>query len=195
MNIKIGKHIYLTKVAKTIEDRVKGLLGTSSIKKNMGMLLVFDEPGFHKITMVGMKYPLLLVGISKFNEVLQVIPAEVGNNYIFKKKVLSVLEVHPDSKIEEGEEVIHASVVNEGNMLDLHYELNSEGEYFILDQNGNVQVELEGSERIVSRIHTKKLMLLFDAYKKDKTEKNLAAIGSHMVSIINTQDSQDFEYV
>lgn len=195
MNIRIGKKIYLSKVADTLEDRVKGLTGTKSIKQNMGLLLKFEEPDFYNITMEEMAYPLLLVGISTDNKVVQTIEAEVGKNYKFKKKVIYVLELHPSSKVEVGEDVIYASVLKDGNMIDLHYDLDSEGNYFILDQNGNVQVEISGEERIISRIDTKKLINLFESYKENKSEKSLLLLGKHMVNVINTQDTNEPQYV
>lgn len=45
-------------VAKTTEQKVKGLAGRNNLLENKGMFFIFSEPGIYEMTMAGMKFPL-----------------------------------------------------------------------------------------------------------------------------------------
>ena len=51
-------------VAQTPAERRLGLAGRLSLPAGTGMLFVFDFPGFHRITMQGMNFPLDLLWLT-----------------------------------------------------------------------------------------------------------------------------------
>jgi uncharacterized membrane protein (UPF0127 family) len=73
----------------------------------------------------------------------------------------------------------------------------SEGTY-LLDEKGDVQMVMQGNERIFSRIHTRKILSLIKKIddEKDpvKLEKLLENLGVLVADIILTHDTQEEEY-
>jgi uncharacterized membrane protein (UPF0127 family) len=66
------------------------------------------------------------------------------------------------------------------------------GGMYLLDENGEVQTELQGGERIFSRKHTKKLI---DKTLLAKTPKDLEKIGKELIKIIDIHNKQNPQYV
>ena len=58
-----GKKINLI-VAKSEEDRQKGLSGRDKLDENQGMIFVFEKPGKYSFWMINMKFPLDIIYIN-----------------------------------------------------------------------------------------------------------------------------------
>lgn len=67
-----------------------------------------------------------------------------------------------------------------------------QGGMYLLDHVGNVQTELQGSERIFSRKHTRSLI---DKAVTAKSEKELEKLGKMIVDIIDIHNTQKPQYV
>src|SRR5690349_12394377 len=61
--ITIDNATFSVVVAKTPEEREKGLSGRDSLAQNSGMLFVFDHPDTYTFWMKGMKFPLDMIFI------------------------------------------------------------------------------------------------------------------------------------
>ena len=65
----------------------------------------------------------------------------------------------------------------------------------VLDENGDVQMKLEGGERIFSRISTRKFIkAAVKAFRSDK-DTDYIKVGKLVFNELNAQDNRTPEYV
>lgn len=179
--IKIGEKKYKVSIASTEEEHEKGLQNVKELPENEGMLFVFKEPDHIDFWMKDTEIPLDIIFL---NEDLEVISVKQGKpnseEYISEDNVQYVLEVNINSGVKSGDE--------------LEFE-NQTKELYILDSNGDVQMTLQGGERIFSRPST---VLLIKKAKKAmslKTDNAYKALGKYAIGEINAQDEREPEYV
>ena len=183
MKITIHNKEYDVKVATTEEEREKGLQGVTTLADNEGMLFIFDEPDKVSFWMKGTEIPLDIIFINEDQEVMQVSKGTPNSEEpITCDNTAYVLEVNQDSGIKIGDE-LELDSDDEGTVMQ------------VLNQDGSVQMELWGSERIFSRKNTK--ILIKKAKKADttKADSDYKALGKYMFKCITTQDERDPEYV
>lgn len=186
IRVEIGDKEYNLREAKTKEERSKGLSGIKELSKDEGMIFYFDEPQTVSFWMKDTLIPLDIIFINSDNEVISVHEGKPNDKTpITEKNVKYVIEVNANSEITEGD--------------DLEFEDDSD-KMLVLDQDGNVQMELEGGERIFSRISTK--VMIRKAKKalsfkddKEKYEKLCKSLGKYVFKELKAQDSRDPEYV
>lgn len=65
----------------------------------------------------------------------------------------------------------------------------------VLDENGKVQTNIEGDERIFSRKHTAKLLELAEKAHSSEADNDYKKLGMAMMRMIDKQDTQEQEYV
>jgi hypothetical protein len=140
--------------------------------------------------MSDMKFPLDLVFI-RDGKVVKVTSAQNGDPDV-KPGVLydDVLEVNfgDASSIKKGDEVTTVGEKKEDGTVEMvEGDIPAEGARHVLDEDGKVQANLLGEERIFSRKDTAKLMKL-------AKEKKYKAIGKAVVAMIHRQDTQEPEY-
>lgn len=63
--LMVGKARVKVEVRESQAGRQEGLSGRNSLGEDEGMLFVFEEPGYHKFWMKGMKFDLDFVWINK----------------------------------------------------------------------------------------------------------------------------------
>jgi uncharacterized protein len=68
----IGETVITLDVAKTQEQRIKGLSGRKSMPRNHAMLFIFEEKGRHGIWMKDMNFSLDVVWLDEFNQVVYI---------------------------------------------------------------------------------------------------------------------------
>lgn len=186
VKVEIGDKEYNLREARTKEERAKGLSGIKELPKDEGMIFYFDEPQTVSFWMKDTLIPLDIIFINSDNEVISVHEGKPNDETpITEKNVKYVIEVNVNSEITEGDE--------------LEFEDDSD-KMLVLDQDGNVQMELEGGERIFSRISTK--VMIRKAKKalsfkddKEKYEKLCKSLGKYVFKELKAQDSRDPEYV
>jgi len=61
--VSINNNSFKIDVARTTEEKIKGLSGKTSLPQNAGMLFVFDKPDIYDFWMRDMKFPLDIVWI------------------------------------------------------------------------------------------------------------------------------------
>jgi uncharacterized membrane protein (UPF0127 family) len=100
MKIEIGDKEYKVKVAKTEEEKMKGLQDIESLPEDEGMLFIYDSPQDVAYWMKDTKIPLDIVFINDDEEVISVKQGKpLSEDLIEEDGVLYVLEVNVDSGI------------------------------------------------------------------------------------------------
>lgn len=183
-SFKIGGNEYDIYIAKTKEQKEKGLQFFDSLPDDEGMLFTNfenDSPWFH---MKNVGIDLDLIGLDDEMNVVKVIRGKADDPTPLQfKGVTYVLEVGAGSGIKEGDE-------GELDDEDTHKYVMK-----VLDPEGKCQMKLEGGERIVSRKET--LVLIRKALKAYKSEedKDYKSLGKYMFKVLKGQDSRKPEYV
>ena len=182
--IKLGGQEYDILIAKSEEQKKKGLQFYKSLPSDEGMLFVINEENpietfFH---MHNVPFPLDLIFMDDEFKVLDV---KRGNPEDDKIEGIAsyVLEINADSGVKKGDEA-------ELDDDDTH-------EYVmkVLAPDGSTQMPLFGGERIISRRES--VVLIKKALKADasKEDKDYKALGKYMFKIIKGQNERPSEYV
>ena len=181
--IKIGGNEYDIYIAKTEEQKSKGLQNFTSLPKDEGMLFVINESNpidtfFH---MHNVPFPLDLIFMDEDFKVLDVKRGEPEQDKI-EGKASYVLEINANSGVKEGDEA------------DLEDE-NTNYVMQMLAPDGSVQFKLEGGERIFSRVSTKKFIRKALKAEISKEDKDYKALGKLVFKELKAQDNREPEYV
>ena len=182
--IKLGGQEYDIFIAKSEEQKQKGLQHFKSLPKDEGMLFVINESNpvetfFH---MHNVSFPIDMIFMDDEFKVLDVKRGNPEDDKI--EGVASyVLEVNADSGIKVGDEA------------DIEDEEDEEYVMKVLSPDGTVQMHLEGGERIFSRKSTK--ILIKKALKANRTKENndYKALGKYLFKELYAQDHRAPEYV
>lgn len=182
-NIKLGGQSYDIFIAKSEEQKSRGLQNFKSLPKNEGMLFVINESNpvetfFH---MHNVPFPLDMIFMDDEFKVLDVKRGNPEDDKI-EGKASYVLEVNVDSGIKPGDE---AEIDDD----DSDYVMK------VLAPDSSVQMALKGGERIVSRRET--CILIKKALKanESKEDKDYKALGKYIFKVLKGQDSREPEYV
>lgn len=182
--IKIGNKEYKVQVARTEEEKEKGLQGVTELPEDEGMLFDFsNEVGSISMWMKDTLIPLDIVFINDDEEVVYVgegVPNTETQMTV--QNVAYVLEVNSGSGIQEGDE--------------LDFEEEDDAPVMkVLAQDGSTQMDLWGGERIISRRETK--ILIKKAKKADlsKKDSDYKSLGKYIFKVIKGQDERPAEYV
>lgn len=186
--VNIGSKTYNCQVAKTEEDRRKGLMGVENLPPDEGMLFVWNDEDTREMWMKDTKIPLDQIAINDDDEVVMVYTAQPeSENLIPFPNAKYILEVNVDSGIVEGDEF----EINDSDDLNKYV-------MKVLAPDGSTQMNLQGGERIVSRKETRTLIRKAKrAYEnKDKDyDRYCKSLGKYMFKVLKGQDSRDPEYV
>ena len=150
MKIRVNNKEYDVEVARTEEEKEIGLSNIEYLPDDEGMLFIYDTPQEVGFWMKDTLIPLDIIFINDEEEVISVhqgIPND--ETPIIEDDVLYVLEVPAGSGIKTGDEI---EFEDEENSKPLNNKM------LVLNENGEVQMELEGGERIFSRKNTKVLI-------------------------------------
>lgn len=184
INITIANKKYKVKVAKTEEEKEKGLQNVESLPEDEGMLFDYSEkPQEVGFWMEDTLIPLDIIFINEDQEVLSVVEGKpLSLDQIIEQDVAWVLEVNAKSGIKEGDELQFEEDEVEGVMK-------------VLAPDGSVQMWLQGGERIVSRRETKILIKKAKKAQTSNDDKDYKALGKYMFKVLKGQDSREPEYV
>ena len=165
-NIIIGDKEYTVEIAKSKEDKEKGLQDRDYLASDEGMLFVYEEQQpVVEYWMKNTKIPLDQIAINEDNEVTTVYKAQPNSENLHPfANVKYLLEVNQDSGIIEGDnfEFDDSDDPNKYVMK-------------VLAPDGSTQMSLQGGERIFSRISTKQMITWAKKAEANKDNKELFA--------------------
>ena len=185
--ITIGNKSYQVSLAETEEEQMKGLQGVHTLPEDEGVLFVFEEPGEVGFWMKDTLIPLDIIYINDDDEVIAVEQGVPGDETVLEHSdVKYVLEVNKDSGIKIGDE------------LDIEDEESSESEIigmYVIGPKGEIQMEVDGKERIFSIEHTKTIIKLSKKAYKSKLDSDYIKLGKKIFKYIEKQDNQADDFV
>ena len=185
--ITIGNKSYQVSLAKTEEEQMTGLQGVHTLPEDEGVLFVFEEPGEVGFWMKDTLIPLDIIYINDDDEVVAVEQGTPGDETILEHPdVKYVLEVNKDSGVKIGDE------------LEIEDEENSESEIigmYVIGPKGEIQMEVDGKERIFSIEHTKTIIKLSKKAYKSKLDSDYIKLGKKIFKYIEKQDNQADDFV
>lgn len=185
--ITIGNKSYNVSIAKNEEDQIKGLQGVHTLPEDEGILFVFEESGDVGFWMKDTLIPLDIIYINDDDEVISVEQGTPGDETILEHPdVKYVLEVNKDSGIKVGDE------------LDIEDEEDSESGIigmYVIGPKGEIQMEVDGKERIFSIEHTKTIIRLSKKAYKSKLDSDYIKLGKKIFKYIEKQDNQEDDFV
>ena len=183
MKIEIGDKEYNVKVAKTEEEREKGLQNVKELPEDEGMLFIFDNPQTVGFWMKDTLIPLDIIFINEDMEVISIYKGESRNEDIAEEDdVKYVLEVNQNSGIKKGDEL---DIEDDEDIPTMK----------VIGSNGETQMELEGGERIFSRKNTRTLIRMAKKADATKSDSDYKRLGKKMFLYIKQQDNRDPAYV
>lgn len=189
--ILIGDKEYTVELAKTKEEKEQGLQNRDYLAPDEGMLFVYDkQQDVVEYWMKNTKIPLDQIAINEDNEVTTVYRAEPESENLHPfVNVKYLLEVNADSGIVEGDdfEFDDSEDVNKYVMK-------------VLAPDGTTQMNLQGGERIFSRISTKQMITWAKKAEVNKNNSELfdkycKRLGKRMFKELKAQDTREPEYV
>lgn len=186
--INIGDKTYNCQVAKTEEEKRKGLMGVENLPPDEGMLFMWEDGATREMWMKDTKIPLDQIAINDDDEVVLVYTAQPEDETLVPfMNAKYILEVNANSGIAEGDdfEIDDSDDLNKYVMK-------------VLAPDGSTQMYLQGGERIVSRKETRTLIKKAKkayANKGGDYDRYCKALGKYMFKILKGQDNREPEYV
>jgi len=196
-NIEVNGKKYKVSIADTDELREQGLQNVSALPKKEGMLFIFDEPCKACFWMKDTLIPLDIIYIDEYGEVQNVFKGDPESEKMFEAQDIKyVLELNIDSGVKVGDDVDLSEVEPEDETVQEDEEEEEDTEKLhVVGPDGNTQMELDGGERIFSRPNTKTLVKLSKKAYKSKTDKDYKALGRKVFKYIDTQNTNEEQYV
>lgn len=186
IKIQIADKVYKVELATTEQEHEDGLQGRSELKDGTGMLFVFDENETRGFWMKDTEIPLDIIFINEDLEVTAVYEGKPNDITSLEGECTYVLEVNPNSEIKEGDEL---------NFEPENKKIKKTDKMLVLDSGGEVQMELDGGERIFSRKHTKTLIQFAKKAATTDNDNDYKALGKRMFKFLGIQEETDPEYV
>lgn len=188
--VNIGNKTYNCKLAKSDEERAKGLMGVEYLAPDEGMLFEFEKESTQKFWMKNTSLELTQISINDDDEVEEVYQAIPNDETLIPfKNCKYLLEVNRTNEIKKGDDF----------EID---DTDDENKYVmkVLAPDGSTQMKLQGGERIFSRISTKKMVKQAkkaDSVRDDEILFSRACkkLGKICLKELYAQNHRDCEYV
>lgn len=132
------------------------------------------------------KIPLDIIFIDDEMQVSKVFKGVPYSEELLEGEALYVLELNQNSGVKEGDELDFELGEEESKKLD---------KMLVLNSDGDVQMELEGEERIFSRAHTKVLIKFAKKAILSNKDKDYKALGKRVFKFLQVQSETAPEYV
>lgn len=186
IKISIEDKEYTVEVAKTQEEKSKGLQNRKSLGKNEGMLFIYDKPQTVGFWMDETEIPLDIIFINEDEEVISVYKGKPLSKEIAEEdNVKYVLEVNQGSGIKEDDELEFEEDSEDSEKITMK----------VIAPDGSTQMELEGGERIFSRKNTRTLIKMAKRADETKSDTDYKRLGNKMFKYIKQQNSRKPDYV
>ena len=197
IKVKIGEQIFKVFVAQTDEEKESGLQNVVEMDSNEGMLFDYSlEPETDlSFWMVDTEIPLDVIFIGIENSVLSVhkgLPQ--SEEYMTEEgPVKYVLEVNQNSGIKVGDILTFMNEQESEESEEVSAETSNTMQ--VIGSDGQVQMEIEGGERIFSIPNTKKLVELAKKAYESKSDEDYKKLGKTVFEFLHTQDTNEPDYV
>lgn len=188
--VKIGNQTYNCSLAKTEEDRRKGLMDVDYLAPDEGMLFEFSKEGTHEFWMKNTPLELTQISINDDDEVEYVYQAIPNDETLIPfHNCKYLLEVNRTNEIQKGDEF----EIDDSDDLNKYV-------MKVLAPDGSTQMNLQGGERIFSRISTKKMIKQAkkaNSVRNDSLlfERACKKLGKICLKELYAQNNRDQEYV
>lgn len=190
-NIIVGNKEYTVEIAITPEEQKQGLQGREFLAKDAGMLFVYEQPQSKvEYWMKNTKIPLDQIGIDEDGEVTVVYKAKPNDETLIPfTNVKYILEVNQDSGIKEGDQFDFDDSDDPNKYV-----------MKVIASDGTTQMNLQGGERIFSRISTRQMISWAKKAEANKDNPELfnrycQRLGKRIFKEIKAQDTREPEYV
>ena len=188
--VHVGDKTYTCQLAKTEEQRRKGLMDIDYLAPDEGMLFEFEEERTQEFWMKNTPLELTQISINDDDEVeyvYQAIPNDETLVPFHNCKYL--LEVNRTTEIQKGDEF----EIDDSDDLNKYV-------MKVLAPDGSTQMNLQGGERIFSRISTKKMIKQAKKANSvrddsDLFERACRKLGKICLKELYAQNHRDQEYV
>lgn len=188
--VNIGNKTYNCQLAKTEEQRKKGLMDVEYLAPDEGMLFEFDHEGTHEFWMKNTPLELTQISINDDDEVEYVYQATPNDETLVPfENCKYLLEVVRTTEIQKGDEF----EIDDSDDLNKYV-------MKVLAPDGSTQMNLQGGERIFSRISTRKMIKQAKKANSvrdndDLFEKACRKLGKICLKELYAQNHRDQEYV
>ena len=188
--VNIGNKTYNCQLAKTEEQRRKGLMNVEYLAPDEGMLFEFDKEGTQEFWMKDTSIELTQISINDDDEVEYVYQATPNDETLIPfNNCKYLLEVNRTTDIQKGDEF----EIDDSDDLNKYV-------MKVLAPDGSTQMNLQGGERIFSRISTKKMIKQAkkaNALREDPVlyERACKKLGKICLKELYAQNHRDQEYV
>lgn len=188
--VRIGNSTYKCQVAKTEEQHRKGLMNVEYLAPDEGMLFEFKREGTQEFWMKDTPLELTQISINDDDEVEYVYQATPNDETLIPfNNCKYLLEVNRTTEIQKGDDF----EIDDSDDLSKYV-------MKVLAPDGSTQMDLQGGERIFSRISTKKMIK--QAKKANSVRKNdvlferaCRKLGKICLKELYAQNHRDQEYV
>lgn len=190
VSVTVGTKRYNCQLAKTDEQRRKGLMNAEYLAPDEGMLFEFDEEGTHEFWMKNTPLELTQISINDDDEVEYVYQASPNDETLVPfKHCKYLLEVNRTTEIQKGDEF----EIDDSDDLNKYV-------MKVLAPDGTTQMNLQGGERIFSRISTRKMIKQAkkaNFVREDEVlfERACRKLGKICLKELYAQNHRDQEYV
>lgn len=190
LKLEINDKEYNVLVARTEEEKERGLMDVIELDDNEGMLFIYDSPQTLEFWMHETSLPLDIIFIDEDWEVKSVQQGKPFDDTILScDDVQYVLELNQNSGVKEGDEIdVEDDDLNPGRGLQSKY-------MEIYGPDGKVQAEIVGGERIFSIKNVSTLVRMARRAQATKKESDYKRLGKKIFEYLSIQDSNDPEYV
>ena len=188
--VRIGCREYKCIMATTEEQRRKGLMDVEYLAPDEGMLFEFDKEGTQEFWMKNTPLELTQISINDDDEVEYVYQATPNDEILIPfKNCKYLLEVNRTTDIQKGDEF----EIDDSDDLNKYV-------MKVLAPDGSTQMNLQGGERIFSRISTKKMIKQAkkaNSLREDPVlyERACKKLGKICLKELYAQNHRDQEYV
>lgn len=188
--VNISNKVYNCRFARNEKDRCKGLMDVDYLAPDEGMLFEFDKEGTHEFWMKNTPLELTQISINDDDEVEYVYQATPNDETLIPfENCKYLLEVNRTTEIQKGDEF----EIDDSDDLNKYV-------MKVLAPDGSTQMNLQGGERIFSRISTKKMIKQAkkaNALREDPIlyERACKKLGKICLKELYAQNHRDQEYV
>lgn len=190
VKVNIGSKSYICDVLRTEEEHRQGLMGVEYLAPDRGALFEFKKEGTYEFWMKNTSLELTQISINDDDEVEYVYQAIPNDETLIQfENCKYLLEVNRTTDIQKGDdfEIDDSDDLNKYVMK-------------VLAPDGTTQMQLQGGERIFSRISTRKMIKQAKKANSvrndsDLFEKACRKLGKICLKELYAQNHRDQEYV